>query len=148
MLRVKLDDENLELRNVVTDYEGEEVEEDSVSVVSPARHNEWEDFHTTTARNQPHTCLARQIAQELGLSPHPDHWELFDQEGRQATLNVASGDSWVTGHRLFYCRRDLLLQYLQKNSKALLIIPDAERFDLPLEDNKRTELARCWVIKP
>ncbi len=99
-----------------------------VPVQVPVREYAWESYHSTLNNVSGVTTLAPEIAQVLGLVNHSNTWDLFERNGRQATLYVEfrEGSEFHASH-LFYIRKDLLQRYVREANMALVVVPWGER---------------------
>jgi hypothetical protein len=57
----------------------------------------------------------------------PQSFNLFDQNGSQASFSIENGSVWKDGESLIYLRKDLLDKYLTAKKKSLVWLLWGER---------------------
>lgn len=62
---------------------------------------------------------ARQIADELGLTNRPQTYDLFDPDGRRASLSFRYGEGLLNMQEFTFIRKDLLDRYLKQSGQRL-----------------------------
>jgi hypothetical protein len=111
---------NIEI--VETTVEREEIKKETKSfrALIPVRDQSWEGYETVVAGGARAHVLARQLSDALGLKPRPQTFDLFDEDGKRASILVEHGKA-LKGHlRFTFIRGDLLDKYL--NKEALQIV--------------------------
>ena len=89
-------------------------------VLLPVREDGWEDHHSVVNPGRVTAAPAREIADRLGLVGQPQTFDLFERDGRRASIAGESGDPWHTHQTLTYLRRDLLDRYLEDTGQELV----------------------------
>ncbi|MEL6614594.1 MAG: hypothetical protein AAFQ43_02590 [Bacteroidota bacterium] len=100
-----------------------------VDVVVPAYASEWESYHTTLTSNWWGMCPTGSLCAALGLTPRPQTFDVFDPEGRRASLHVRHDEdsAWVNTQRALFLRTDLIDRYLADSGLALVWLVSTER---------------------
>ncbi|MCO5223352.1 MAG: hypothetical protein M9947_17515 [Thermomicrobiales bacterium] len=93
---------------------------DTHQVVIPVRTDGWESYHSVVVPGRSVNTPAREITDSLGLVGQPQTFDLFESDGRRASITVASGDLWKNGHQLAYLRMDLLDRFLKESEQGLV----------------------------
>lgn len=93
---------------------------ETYQVILPVRNDGWESYHSVVVPGRSVDTPAREITDALGLVGQPQTFDLFEQDGRRASITLASGDLWHTGHHLTYLRKDLLDRYLAAFGQELV----------------------------
>jgi len=115
-----LDEEGIELIETTT-YVDKEVEETvSYEVLIPVRYYNWEGYFSKVNKASPVMVPAKELAECLDLCSQPQTFNLYEKNGKLATMTVRWGESWYTGHHLIYIRKDLLERYLEENDAELV----------------------------
>lgn len=70
---------------------------------------------------------ARQIADGLGLANRPQTYDLFDAEGRRASLTGRHGGEFSNMQEFVFIRKDLLDRYLAESGQRLAWVTYGER---------------------
>lgn len=86
----------------------------TLPVFLPARHNNWESYHSRVNPGQHAIVPAREIAEAFGLSLSLPAWDMRDVNAKLASISIRWGDPWATGHNLCFLRGDLLDQFLKR----------------------------------
>jgi hypothetical protein len=89
-------------------------------ILLPVREGLWEGHHSDTNPGHLVATPTREITDRVGLVGQPQSFDLFEPDGRRASITVASGDRWHTYQSLTYLRRDLLDRYLSEASQVLV----------------------------
>jgi hypothetical protein len=104
-----------------------EKEQGRFEVLIPVRDNMWEAYHSTVNPGRNVATPAKQIARHLSLCGQPQTFDLFDTNGRRASISFCYGDKWRSTQRFTYLRQDLLDRYLQDTSSELILTVCGER---------------------
>lgn len=84
----------------------------TIEVLSPVRENCWEGSCSVT---NPHRSIAiptREIVDSLGLCGCPQSFDLFEKDGRCASVSFRYGEKYGNMQHFAYLRKDLLERYL------------------------------------
>ena len=100
-----------------------------IAVEVPVRSWAWEDYHTELTQISNIDFPSPSICEALGLVNHDESLDLFDPDGRLATLfrewpNESEG---FFGSHLLYIRQDLIVEYLNRTSQRLVWMSSGER---------------------
>jgi len=93
----------------------------------PIRRNHWDGRHSSVTLSRSVLVLAKEIAEFLYLCAHSQTFDLYETNGKRASITIRWGEHWHTEHDLIFLRQDLLDQYLQKNNLCLLWAVRGER---------------------
>lgn len=63
---------------------------------------------------------SKELATALGLCSQPQTFDLYEKNGKLASITLRWGEQWRTEHRLTYLRQDLLEQYLNEIQAELI----------------------------
>jgi hypothetical protein len=85
----------------------------------------WEDHHSTLNRAGGATVPGRAFAQMFELHGAPQTFDLFEPDGRRASVSCRPDDPWEGN--LLYIRGDLLRRFLEAKSAELLWLAWGER---------------------
>ena len=70
---------------------------------------------------------SKEIAEFFDLCSQPQTFDLYEKNGRRASITIQWGDIWHTGHKLVFLRKDLLDCYLEENGFILVWVIEGER---------------------
>lgn len=99
----------------------------SFEVLIPVRYYNWENYHSALNRASPALVPAKELAEDLDLCSQPQTFNLFEKNGKLASITLRWGEPWHTEHHLTYLRQDLLERYLKKNDAKLVWVIWGER---------------------
>ena len=119
----------------------EEVEQYKIfSILIPVRINDWGDWHSTIIPGRRVATPAREIIEHLDLCSQPQTFDLFEKNGRRASITFSYGDEWNPAQlthyfdgdewrseQLVYLRQDLLERFLAETNSELIWIIWGER---------------------
>lgn len=103
----------------------------------------WEGHHSRLNQVSSSTIPAPALCDSWGLSNRSGEWDLYDEEGRPASLyREFKAESDTFGSHLSYVRADLMERYLAESGQTLVWIGWGERdfhhrTSLALQDNLR-----------
>ena len=117
-LETLLSEHNLEIR-IKTD-EIEQRERKEFEVLVPVRENCWEESCSVVIPERTITLPAREIAEYLCLCGQPQSFDLFEKEGRRASISFRYGEKWGEMQHFTYLREDLLERYLEEINGELI----------------------------
>lgn len=92
----------------------------SFEVLIPVRYYNWESYHSVLNNASPAMVPAKELAEDLDLCSQPQTFDLYEKNGKLASITLRWGEPWQTEHRLTYLRRDLLERYLKENDMKLV----------------------------
>ena len=104
-------------------WETVEVEEKrykKFQILSPVRMTNWEDYHSAVVAGRNIAMPSRQIAGTFGLCGQPQRYDLFEQDGRRASIVIGHGEEWPEMQRFTYLREDLLERHLEEINGELI----------------------------
>ena len=119
--------EELLFKNVEETVEVEESEDRTFEILFPVRENTWEDYHSTIVPSRSVATLSRQIADSLSLCGQPQSFDLFEKDGRRASITFRYGEGWGEMQKFTYLREDLLKRYLAEINGELIWVIWGER---------------------
>ena len=86
----------------------------------PVRRNHWDGRPSSVTLSRSVLVPAKEIAEFLDLCSHPQTFDLYETNGKRASVTIQWGEHWHTEHDLIFLRQDLLDHYLQENNLCLL----------------------------
>ena len=89
-------------------------------ILVPVRKNNWEDYHSAIVAGRNVVTPSRQIAKTFRLHGHPQSFDLFEKNGRRASITLSYGKKRGKMQRFTYLREDLLEHYLEKINGELI----------------------------
>ena len=121
---------------------GKPEERHAFKVSIPVRGNTWEEYHSSVNPGRFALVPAKEIATYLDLCSHPQTFDLFEKDGRRASVEVRWGEPWHTEHHMIFLRQDLLSRFLRKNNLALVWAVWGERQPRSRDDKGLRESAK------
>jgi hypothetical protein len=120
----------------VVEAEEQAIYEELEGLVAVTRHG-WENYHSTVNPSFLVYTPTKDITQRLGLAGKPQTFDLFEQNGRLASVSFqpAQGSNRFP-QTMTYLRRDLMERYLEETHSELLWLTWGERQVLS-PDHKR-----------
>ena len=106
----------------------EEPEYQTFEILCPVRENNWEDHRSAIIDSRSVTTPSRQIAEILSLCGQPQSFDLFEKDGRRASITFSCGKGWGEKQRFTYLREDLLKRYLAEINGELIWVIWGERY--------------------
>jgi hypothetical protein len=92
----------------------------SYEALVPVRYYNWESYHSSVNKAGSAMVPAKEVAEALDLCSQPQTFDLYEKNGRLASITLRWGESWHTEHHLTYLRQDLLEHYLKENNAELV----------------------------
>jgi len=115
-------------RTLSTDHEIEVPDKTkTVLAAIPVRKNNWESRYSVANLDRFVSVPSKEIAEFLDLCSQPQTFDLYEKNGRRASITIQWGDTWHTGHKLVFLRKDLLDHYLKENGFMLAWVIWGER---------------------
>ena len=97
-------------------------------VLAPVRKHIWDDSLSAVIPSRYIAMPSRQIAEMFGLCGLPQSFDLFEQDGRRASITIRYGEEWSDMQQFSYLRRDLLERYLTEINGELIWVIWGQRF--------------------
>lgn len=114
----------------------------SYSILIPVREYNWGSDHSGVNPGLHTIVPAREISEPFGLRLKPPSWNMYDKDGKLATVTIKYGNLWYSGYILCYLRKELLDQFLRKNRLDFLWTLWGQR-ELKLESwDRRDEFSK------
>ena len=127
-LETLLSEHNLEIR-IKTD-EIEQREHKKFEVLVPVRETYWEESCSVVIPHRTIALPAREITEYLYLYGQPQSFDLFEKDGRRASITFRYGEKWGETQHFTYLRQDLLERYLAEIGGELILVIWGERRQL------------------
>ena len=128
-MKARLRERDLEIG--VETVEVEEKKYKKFKILVPVRENCWEDYHSAIVAGRSITTPSRQIVETLRLCGQPQSFDLFEKDGRCASITIRYGEKWPKLQEFTYLREDLLERYLRKVNGELIWVIWGERRLIP-----------------
>lgn len=119
-LNAELRRREMEISVVTVEQEEVRKETRSFNALIPVRDQSWQGYETVITGGARAHVLAKQLAAALRLTPRPQTFDLFDENGRRATILLENGKALKDHQRFTFIRGDLLDEFL--NSEGLQIV--------------------------
>ena len=132
-LETLLSEHSLEIR-IKTD-EIEQRERKEFEVLVPVRKNYWEESCSVVIPQRTITLPAREIAEYLCLCGQPQSFDLFEKDGRRASMTPRWGEEWGEKQDFAYLRSDLLERYLAEIDGELIWVIWGEQNVIPPDED-------------
>ena len=123
----------------------EEPKYKTFKILFPIRKNGWEDHRSAIVDSRSVATPSRQIADTLSLCGQPQSFDLFEKDGRRASITFGLGEGWGEMQKFTYLRKDLLERYLSEINGELIWVIWGERH--PVSQNKNTPYKRFREIR-
>jgi len=65
------------------------------------------------------TCITKEIAEQFGLDSRPGSVDLYDKQGKPASISFRAGDEYNNNHHFTYFRKDLMDHFLKGTGKKM-----------------------------
>ena len=124
-LKERLREQNLDI--TIETVEIEEPKYQTFEVLVPVRENNWEDHRSAINTNRSVAIPSRQISETLGLCGQPQSFDLFQKDGRRASISFRYGEKFGERQYFTYLRQDLLECYLTEIDRELIWVIWGER---------------------
>lgn len=132
-----VEEENLEAIEAQSHEQGIELAVETIEVqqqeyrtfkmLVPVRNNSWGDSLSAAVPGRNITTPAKEITETLNLYGRPQSFDLFDKDGRRATITFRYGENWGETQHFTYLREDLLQCYLENIEGKLIWVIWGER---------------------
>lgn len=94
--------------------------EENYEVLIPVRENTWEDYHSEITPGISVATPGKEITQHLNLCSQPQTYDLFETNGRRASITFRYGEHWRSSQHFTYLRKDLLERFLTETDSELI----------------------------
>ena len=101
----------------------------------PVRENSWADSQSAAVPSRNVTIPSKQIAETFSLCGQPQSFDLFEKDGRCASMTFRCGEEWGETQDFAYLRQDLLESYLEKIDGELIWVIWGEQNVVPPDEN-------------
>ena len=118
MIEAQLQKRGFELTTETTDVEQPEFQ--TFEMLVPVRKNHWSDSSSVSVPGRSVRVPIRQIAETFSLYGHPQSFDLFEKDGKRASITFCYGEAWKDEQDFTYLREDLLERYLAKIGAELI----------------------------
>ena len=124
-IEAQLHERDFELTTETVEVEQKEYQ--TFEILYPVRGNNWSDSQSSAVPGQSVIMPSRQIAETLDLCGQPQSFDLFEKNGRRASITFHRGEGWGEMQKFTYLREDLLERYLAEINGELIWIIGGER---------------------
>ena len=128
-VETRLREQDLEIR--AKTIEMEQPESQRFKILYPVRENYWADSLSAIVLGRNVATPSRQIADTLNLCGQPQSFDLFEKDGRRASITSRYGEKWGERQKFTYLRKDLLERYLAEINGKLIWVIRGERRIVP-----------------
>ena len=104
-----------------------EPEYQTFEILLPVRKNSWEDSRSAILDSRSVAIPSREIADAFSLCGQPQSFDLFEKDGRRASITFGCGEGWRETQKFTYLREDLLKRYLSEINGELIWVAWGER---------------------
>ena len=98
----------------------EQPEHQEFEMLVPVRENHWSDSSSAAVPSRSVAIPIRQIAETFNLHGQPQSFDLFEKDGKRASITFCYGKAWKDKQDFTYLREDLLERYLAKIGGELI----------------------------
>ncbi|MEA5515786.1 hypothetical protein, partial [Nodularia sp. UHCC 0506] len=119
-IEVAIRNNGLELVEIDVDDKTHLKAEENYEVLIPVRKNTWEDYHSEITPGRSVAIPAKEITQHLNLCSQPQTYDLFETNGRRASITFRHGEYWGSSQHFTYLRKDLLERFLTETDSELI----------------------------
>ena len=132
----------------VETVEVEQKEHQICKILFPVRDNNWSDSQSSAVPGRSIIVPSRQIAEALNLCGQPQSFDLFEKDGRRASITFSYGEKWGEGQSFTYLREDLLKRYLAEINGELIWVIWGERHPVVQNENTPYKLFKDIKVYP
>lgn len=111
---------NLKLMTKKVAMQREEDIYDKYEVLIPVKINCWADSTSTVNHGRAISIPAREITDHLDLCSQPQTFDLFEKNGKRASMTFKYGKVYGDSQNFMYLRKDLLDRYLSDTDSRLV----------------------------
>ncbi|WP_050184068.1 NACHT domain-containing protein [Domibacillus robiginosus] len=91
-----------------------------VHVLLPVRENSWDENKSAVIPSRNVAFPSKEITDSMELIGQPQTFDLYEKNGRKASITVAFGDPYTNRQKFTYLRKDLLNKFLEKEGYRLI----------------------------
>ena len=124
-IKARLREQGLELSMETVEIEQKEYQ--TFKILFPVRDNNWSESQSSAVPGRNVITPSRQIAETLDLCGQPQSFDLFEKDGRRASVTFRYGEDWGEMQKFTYLREDLLKRYLSEINGELIWVIWGER---------------------
>ena len=124
-IEAQLHERGFELTTQTVEVEQKEYQ--TFEILLPVRENGWAASRSAIVDSRSVAIPSRQIADAFGLCGQPQSFDLFEKDGRRASITFRYGEGWGEMQKFTYLRQDLLERYLSKINGKLIWVVWGER---------------------
>ena len=88
--------------------------------LAPVAEYSWESYHSTTNQAGNQNVLSKELSFQLDLVNAPQTFNLFEKDGKLATLNLRYYEDYHTNQHFLYLRKDLFDKFIKENNYKLI----------------------------
>jgi hypothetical protein len=104
-----------------------EVQRPEFQALVPLREYSWESYHNVVNQAGVTSVLARQLTDSLDLIGQPQTFDMFDADGKRASVTLRYGEEHRNSGHFVYIRRDLLDRFLAGQGLRMVWVTWGER---------------------
>ncbi len=118
MIEAQLHKRGFELTTETVNVEQPEFQ--TFEMLVPVRENHWSDSSSAAVPSRSVAIPIQQIAETFNLHGQPQSFDLFEKDGKRASISFCYGEEWKDKQDFTYLREDLLKRYLAKIDGELI----------------------------
>ena len=145
-IEAQLHERGVELTKKTVEVEQKEYQ--IFKILFPVRDNNWSDSWSSAVPGRGVITPSRQIAETLNLCGQPQSFDLFEKNGRRASITFHRGEGWGETQRFTYLREDLLKRYLGEINGELIWVIWGERHPVVQNENTPYKLFKDIKVYP
>ncbi|WP_157782508.1 NACHT domain-containing protein [Virgibacillus halodenitrificans] len=108
----------IEKKLVELEHKEEKVEKINIQI--PVRENKWEDHNSDIIPGRNVSIPSKELASFLQLVSQPQTFDLYEKDGRKASMVIDFGEGFRNRQTFTYIRKDLLDYFLAEKNLALI----------------------------
>ena len=145
-IEAQLHERGFELTTKTVEVEQKEYQ--TFGILYPVRSNNWSDSQSSAVPGRSVITPSRQIAETLDLCGQPQSFDLFEKDGRRASITFHRGEGWGEMQKFTYLREDLLDRYLSKINGELIWVIWGERREVSQNPDSPYKLFKEVKVYP
>jgi hypothetical protein len=126
-IEAALREQGLEWKIERSEVEREVSECQFFEILVPVRNNAWEDYHSAIIPGRNVSTPAKQITEHLDLVNQPQTFDLYEDDGRLASMTFHYGEPLGAFQSFVYIRNDLLDQFLSDTGARMIYVVSGRR---------------------
>ncbi|MED5244983.1 NACHT domain-containing protein [Priestia sp. LL-8] len=95
-------------------------EKEKFNVLLPVRENNWGEGKSGIIPSRNVAIPTKEVTDALGLINQPQTFDLYEKDGRKASMTVEFGKNYRDRQHFIYLRQDLLNKFLEKEEYRLI----------------------------